>query len=535
MLRTLNTLLTIRISTIANLFIFYIQKLPLIRKFVTDNFYANLKIKRIFTVIALLLSILWGFVSRLLYIGLLIYLPVVTFGEMLSIEDQFQLFIHIFVLISFLVAAVSNAKILEPKREKYVAVKLMRLSPTRYMQASLSHRYILFALYLMPAMFFFGGKLGASPVQAVLITIVVTMWRVLSEYLHLKLFEKTGAILVKKIAAVWIVIGLGYAAAYLPLLLAMIPITGELLLSWPVLILITGLGIYATVRLATYSDYSTVVDAATKRDDPLLDINRMMIEAQKSSVASKDSDYSLERTGSNKFNSKEGYAYLNAIFFARHRSNIIEPVYKRIAIIGGVGAVGVAIMLIFDPYAAILRSNVGVIFPFLMLTMSFLSVGERICKAMFYNCDVSLLRYGFYRKAAFQHFLLRLIRITSLNLWIAAALGAALTIIIAASGGEVWSWEIIMLWIGILLISVLFSVHHLFVYYIFQPYSTERNIKDPLYFIVTMLVSFVCGVSIVVRIPIDIFTAIVSALTLIYLFIAIVVVRKNGSRTFRVK
>lgn len=535
MLRTLNTLLSIRISTIANLFIYYIQKLPLIRKLVSDHIYANLSLKRIITVIALLLSFLWGFVSRLAYIGLLIYLPVVALGKTLSIEDQLQLFIHLFFMLSFVVAAVSSASILEPKREKYVAVKLMRLSSTRYMQASLSYRYSMFLICLMPAMLIFGAKLGASTVQVVLLSLAVTMWRILCEYLHLKLFEKTGMVLVKQIAAVWTVIGLGYAAGYLPLFLHMKPITGVMLLSWPALFIIIGLGIFAIVRLTRYSDYRTVIDAATKRDDPLLDIGRMMNEAQKTSVASKDSDYSLERTSSDKFNSKAGYAYLNALFFARHRSNIIEPLYKRIAIIGAVGVVGVAIVLIFDQYAALLSSNVEAIFPFLMLTMSFLTVGERICKAMFYNCDVSLLRYGFYRKAAYEHFCIRLIRITSLNLLIAAALGAVLTIVIAASGGEVLIWDILMLWIGILLLSVLFSVHHLFMYYIFQPYSTELNIKNPLYFVVTMLVSFACGISIVVRIPIDIFSAFVFTLTLIYLFVALILVRKHGSRTFRVK
>lgn len=45
---------------------------------------------------------------------------------------------------------------------------------------------------------------------------------------------------------------------------------------------------------------------------------------------------------------------------------------------------------------------------------------------MFYNCDLSLLRYGFYRNAAYEHFRIRFGKVLGLNLSIAAALGVSL-------------------------------------------------------------------------------------------------------------
>ncbi|MGF7047747.1 hypothetical protein J2T13_002253 [Paenibacillus sp. DS2015] len=535
MLRTLNTLLAIRTSTTANLFIYYIQKLPVIGKHLTDSIYANVNLKKAISIIVFLISLLWGFVIRLAYVGLLIYLPVVGLGKELAVEDQLQLFLHIYFLLSFVVAGVSSATILEPKREKYVAVKLMRQSPTKYMKASLGYRYITFMVYLMPAMLIFTSLMGASIVEVILLLVSVTLWRILTEYLHLKLYDITGMVLIKNNVIVWSVIGLGYTAAYLPLLLDRVPVTSSILLSLPVcLVLVVG-GIFAAVRLSRYSNYRGAVDAATKRDDPLLDLGRMMSEAQKTSVKSKESDYALNEKHQENLGTKQGYSYLNILFFSRHRSLINNPVYKRMAITAALGAVGVAVVLILSQRDEFLGPDLGVVFPFLVFGMYFMSVGEKMCRAMFYNCDISLLRYSFYRTSAFEHFRIRLIKIMSLNLRIATILAAALTAITLAGSGEWLSKDIPMMWVCVLSLSVFFSIHHLFMYYIFQPYATELNIKNPLYYVINMLVSFASGICLIVRAPADIFTAIVVTLTLVYLLISLVLVRKYGSRTFRVK
>lgn len=535
MLRTLNTLLAIRTSIKANLLIYYIQKLPLIGKLIRNSYYANLDFKKAVSVIMLLLTQLWGVMLRFMYLGLLVYLPVVGFGEELPEADQLRQFIHIFTIISFVVAAVSSATVLEPKREKYVAVKLMRLSPTRYMLATLGYRYVTFLVYLLPAMLLFGTLLGASIIDAVLLTLLITLWRILMEYGHLKLFEKTGIVLIKQTALVWSVLTVGYAAAYLPLLLGKVLSTESFLLSLPVCIVITAGGLFAAIRLARYSGYRGVVDAASQRDDPLLDIGRMMTDAQKKSVKSKDSDYNVSLKQQDELKTKDGYAYLNVLFFLRHRSLISSPVNKRLAIIGAFGVVGVILMVLFRVQLQELKWSLKMIFPFLILIMYFMSIGENICKAMFYNCDLSLMRYSFYRSAAYKHYLIRLRKVVSLNLLIAAALGVSLTAITMVAGGDWLNRELLMLWICVISLAIFFTVHHLFMYYIFQPYSTELNMKNPLYFVVNMVVSSASGISIILRAPAVSFTIIVFASMLIYLVVALVLVQKYGPRTFRVK
>jgi hypothetical protein len=535
MLRMFSTLMAIRTSIAANLLIFYIQKLPVMGKLIKNTIYANLELKKIISVAALLLTWIGGFLLPFMYIGLLIYLPVVSIGEDLTKAEQLSQFIHIFTIISFVIAAVSSATILEPKREKYIAVKLMRLSPARYMKTTLAYRYTTFGIYLLPAMLLFAGLLGAAIVEAVMLTVLLALWRIVSEYLHLRLFERTGVVLIKQTAIVWSVILAGYAGAYAPLLLGAAPITDNVLLNLPLYIAIPLGGVFAAFQLARYTGYREAVDVATKRDDPLLNMGRMMADAQKKSVETKQSDYDTVLVGKGRLIKKEGHAYLNELFFMRHRSLIRGPINKRLVIIGAIGVVGVIFMLLFRGQLQEQQWNAGTIIPFLVLTMYFLSVGDSLCKAMFYNCDLSLMRYSFYRSSAYDHFRIRLGVMVKNNLLIAATLGLAITAVTAATGSEWLHLELLMVWACVISLAIFYSVHHLFMYYYLQPYSTELNVKNPLFFAVNLLVSFASGFSIIWRGPSSSFTIVIVGATLLYLIVALMLVRKHGARTFRVK
>lgn len=103
------------------------------------------------------------------------------------------------------------------------------------------------------------------------------------------------------------------------------------------------------------------------------------------------------------------------------------------------------------------------------------------------------------------------------------------------SGGDLLQWDTVLLWLSIIGLAVFFTNHHLFLYYIFQPYSTDLNVKNPLYFVVTMVVSGICGAAVFIPLPPVIFTSFVLVVTLAYLAVSAVSVRKYAHRTFRVK
>jgi len=535
MLKILSTLLAIRTSSAINLFFYYVQKLPLVGKMVKSSAYARTDLKRSIAVLVWVVLLLWSLVSKLLYLYLLVYLPVTASSEWHA-HEPLALFVHIFALISLPVAGVSSANVLEPKREKYVAVKLMRMSPEHYMHASLAYRYVVFLASYIPALLIFVLLLQGTVLQAVMLAVSVAAWRVLCEYFHLKLFDKTGVVLVKQVAVVWLVIIAGYIAAYLPLFLEKAPTIGSILLHGAATLVIAALGTWAAVQLARYRHYREAVDAATKRDDPYLNVSGMIADANKTSVAAKESDYAEETLRQDQYAGKEGYAYLNAIFFARHRSLVRRPVNKRLAIVAAVGIIGSIVLLVMGRVMADFPAlEMAMLFPILPIALSFLTVGETTCRAMFYHSDISLTRYSFYRSGAYEHFMIRLRKMVGQNLLIAAVIGGALTLLSFTAGMDLLQWDTALLWLSIIALAIFFTTHHLFLYYIFQPYSTDLNVKNPLYFVVSMVVSAACGFAVFFPVPPAIFTSIILAITLVYSVAAAVSVRKYAHKTFRVK
>lgn len=531
MLRTLNILFRVQTSSTVNVLVYYIRKLPLLSKLITTSVYGNHRLKRFIAIFARLIIILGRFLLSIAYVGLLLYVPVIIGGA--AEEQQLAQFIHLFVIISFIVASFSNAIILETKRSKYVAIKLLRMSPIRYTKTMLTYKYVMFFICLTTAMLLFGSLLGGSALQLLQLTLAATLWRVLCEYGHLQYFVKTERVLIKQNGIIWTVFFVGFAAAYAPIFLQQTPFTAAMVMHWAVLAIIVAAGLFATFALARYPDYRTIVNAATQKDDPLLNFSQLMVDANKASVASKDSDYAMERTPQHQFRSKQGYAYLNALFFARHRSLIRRPVNTRLQAIGIIGLLGAVLALTIEelaPYA----TDIGSIIALLPLAMFYISIGEKLCKAMFYHCDLSLLRYRFYRAAAPQHFRIRLFSIMGKNITIAIALCVALTVFYYAAGGTLWQ-EVLMLALSIIVLSLFFSMHHLLMYYVFQPYTTELNLRNPYFFFVTMIVSGACGAALFIRVPVPTFTVALLSITIIYYVVVWLLVHRFGERTFRIK
>lgn len=544
-MRTLNTVLAIQTATIINMLIFYLGKFPLIRRLNTKRLYAKSGFKKAMAIPIRIFIIIGGILLSLAYVGIVIYLPVVSLGQPLPQEDLLQQFYHMIFLLSFVVSGISSAIILTPKKSKYVAVKLMRMPPARFMHASFIYKYVTYFLYTLCAVWLFGRLLGGSVLEFVLLVLAATMWRVLFEYVHVKIFEKTNKVLVKENAVVWMVIVIGFAIAYAPLALGIAPFTGEVLLHLATVLVLTAAGVWAAWKLARYPDYRTVVDAATQRDDPLLDMGRMVTEANQSTVKVKDSDYSIadvrDLNDSKRLQSKKGYAYLNALFFNRHRSLVRRPVNIRLAVAAGIGILGLIVTQWFEPASMYVVEHFGTILSFSVLSMFYLTVGDNLCRAFFYHCDVKLLRYRFFREGSFGHFRIRLIHIVSRNLVIAATLGLVLAVVYWAAtwtayGVIDWlSLDLLMVWLGILSLAVFFSVYHLFMYYILQPYTTELNMKNPLFHVVNMIVSAICGFSLFIRVPAAGFALTILVVTLVFAVVALWMVHKYGSKTFRVK
>lgn len=536
MLQTARNISRIRSFSGFNWLMYYIKRIPLVGRLVKDSVYADAELKETLSILVTVLRLLKAFVTKFLYVGLMLYMPV-QLGDW-SQEEKLALFWHAFFVLSFLVVLFSSAKVMEPKRDKYICVKLMGILPRDYMRTTLLQNLVTLFVTFVPPVLLFSTLLGATAGQGLLFTFLLAAWRVAVEALNLLVFDRMGVILVKQNGVVWIAILAGYALAYGPLAAGWPLMWVEpVLLSVPAFTVTAVISANSALYLARYPHYRAAVMAVTKIDEPLLNVRKMMVDSQVADVKKFSKDFSSAELMPGKHDHKTGFHYLNAIFFERHRRLLSQPVKIRLLIIAGVFAAGLAAsQLAGDLLIRYMELLIGSL-PIFIFVMNTMSIGEKVCKAMYYNCDNSLLRYGFYRekRVLLQNFRVRLLRITGLNLIPAGALCAAVAILAAVSGVQWPLGDMLIYLLAVLGLAVFFSVHHLFMYYIFQPYTAERGMKSPAYFIINTFVLFLCVMALQIRQAPAGFTLVVLGAVAAYIALAVTLVYRLSPRTFRVK
>ncbi len=246
---------------------------------------------------------------------------------------------------------------------------------------------------------------------------------------------------------------------------------------------------------------------------------------------------SKEGLNTKKYDEKHGYEYLNSIFFLRFRRILIKPIKQRIVIIGVLFLIATYFVFFMPERRGDLVNAFKNSIPILVFIMYSLSTGERICKAMFYNCDLSLLRYAYYREGnvIISNFTLRLKMVIILNIIPALTLCIAIVCIILASGYSSYIVGMIPLFLSILCLACFFSIHHLFMYYVLQPYTAELTVKSPLFKIINMVMYLVSYMCLQVRTSSYYFTTWIIITTIVYMVIALILTYRVAPRTFKLK
>jgi hypothetical protein len=332
---------------------------------------------------------------------------------------------------------------------------------------------------------------------------------------------------------------LSLTAAYLPLTPLNIPLLGMMILDQVWLVILIGLsGLVAGYVLLKHTDFTAAVRAVTNHADPLLNAEIMIANLEQQMVQSKDKDYSkdsssnLHDRGQIAFEEK-GYKQIHNLLVARHDQLLRVPFRRRLLAIMIIG-------LLLSFLALIFRDNVSLsslerYTPILILAMLSLTIGREVCKGLFYHCDMHLMRYSFYRKHAKQHFRLRFRSLLLLNLKLGACLATVLSVsILVLSEGKDTS-TLLPIWLMTMALSVFFSVHHLLVYYVFQPYTIELETNNTLFTLVNSLISLGFVITMFLSPTLWGLVAVLTVLTVGYVLSAVPIVSKYAQYNFRVK
>ena len=525
-----------------NVLLYYVRKLPLVGEKIPYRLYGETDIKKAIGIIPVVFSVIGAFVGTFLYFLLMIKLPANWIQGFWQKEglfvDQKAVMVYLFLIFSFLPGSflVSNL-MTEGAKKDYVLLHVMRIPAVQYYRSKMVLKGVKDTIcFLVPLLWFGFGAESALFVVSLFFTRYIGHAGILQHYRHSekkgkKVFWKS---LGKTFLMFGIILALGYGvAAAAPRLFLDRYVMAEVV----VFLSLALVGMFCFPKVWNYGGYTIFAKKMVSRKD-FLEQDDAVKEARAADVQIQDKDISKEELRSRKYEEKEGYDYLNAIFFERHKRIVSRAVKSRIIIILAVGLIGaVALLFVGEQMKQKTFEAMTQMMPVMVFVMYLESTGGRICKAMFFNCDISLLKYGYYREAdaILKNFKIRLRKLLMLDA-VPAAIICGMILLWTLLCGEILAvWKAIPLMAGSLLLSAFFCLFHLFMYYITQPYTEEKTVKSPIFSVVNALVYFGCYLCLQIQTGSWLFTLGVLAVTIIFIPLSYFCVFRFAPKTFKIR
>lgn len=524
-----------------NVLLYYVRKLPFVGEKIPYRLYGETDIKKAIGAIPVVFSVIGAFVGTFLYFLLMIKLPanwIQGFWEKEGIfVDQKAVMVYLFLIFSFLPGSFLVSNLTEGAKKDYVLLHVMRIPAVQYYRSKMVLKGVKDTIcFLVPLLWFGFGAESALFVVSLFFTRYIGHARILQHYRHSekkgkKVFWKS---LGKTFLMFGIILALGYGvAAAVPRLFFDRYVMAEVV----VFLSFTLVGMFCFSKVWKYGGYTIFAKKMVSLKD-FLEQDDAVKEARAADVQIQDKDISKEELRSRKYEEKEGYDYLNAIFFERHKRIVSRAVKSRIIIILAVGLIGaVALLFVGEQMKQKTFEAMTQMMPVMVFVMYLESTGGRICKAMFFNCDISLLKYGYYREAdaILKNFKIRLRKLLMLDA-VPAAIICGMILLWTLLCGEILSvWKVIPLMAGSLLLSAFFCLFHLFMYYITQPYTEEKTVKSPIFSVVNALVYFGCYLCLQIQTGSWLFTLGVLAVTIIFIPLSYFCVFRFAPKTFKIR
>lgn len=524
-----------------NVLLYYVRKLPFVGEKIPYRLYGETDIKKAIGAIPVVFSVIGAFVGTFLYFLLMIKLPanwIQGFWEKEGIfVDQKAVMVYLFLIFSFLPGSFLVSNLTEGAKKDYVLLHVMRIPAVQYYRSKMVLKGVKDTIcFLVPLLWFGFGAESALFVVSLFFTRYIGHAGILQHYRHSekkgkKVFWKS---LGKTFLMFGIILALGYGvAAAVPMLFFDRYVMAEVV----VFLSFTLVGMFCFSKVWKYGGYTIFAKKMVSLKD-FLEQDDAVKEARAADVQIQDKDISKEELCSRKYEEKEGYDYLNAIFFERHKRIVSRAVKSRIIIILAVGLIGaVALLFVGEQMKQKTFEAMTQMMPVMVFVMYLESTGGRICKAMFFNCDISLLKYGYYREAdaILKNFKIRLRKLLMLDA-VPAAIICGMILLWTLLCGEILAvWKVIPLMAGSLLLSAFFCLFHLFMYYITQPYTEEKTVKSPIFSVVNALVYFGCYLCLQIQTGSWLFTLGVLAVTIIFIPLSYFCVFRFAPKTFRIR
>ena len=522
MLKTLKISFSLKNTYRVNGILYSLKQIPLIKRILPATLYRVRGLK----IFANVLSLLWEIIS--VFLGKFLYFITMVVGFRLLYETvpADQVYLHILLFLT-IIGAWMNTNIFNPTKDKYYAMILMRMDARKYTLVNYIYAILKVIVGFLPFSLWFGLDKGIPLWLCLLIPFSVAGVKMAVAAFELWDYKKRGLVYNenKLRKHLWILVGLLLAAAYgLPAAGIVVPgiVSAVLIVAF---IPAGAVGLWEILHFSGYREINKQLLAQLTNQ---MDTIAQASQRQSQKMISTDTSITSKR---------KGFEYLNELFIKRHRK-ILWSSTKKITSICLFILLGVLLAFYLVPEMKEKTNELLMVFlPYFAFIMYAINRGTGFTRALFMNCDHSLLTYSFYKKPdmVLKLFRIRLREIMKINLPPALVIGAGLGVLLYASGGTDNPLNYVVLFVSILCMSMFFSVHYLTVYYLLQPYSVDAQVKSGTYQLVMSVTYFVCFYLMRVRMPTLVFGVMCIAFCVLYFIAACILIYRFAPKTFRLR
>ena len=522
MYKTLRLSFSLKNTYRVNSILFAVKQIPLIKKILPDALYGVRGLKIFANIISAIWEVIAVFLGKFLYFITMVW----GIGILYKNVPADQIFLHILLMLT-VIGAYMNTSMFNPTRDKYYAMIQLRMNAREYTLVNYGYMILKVIVGFLPFAIIFGMQREVPVWFCILIPLSVAGIKLAVAAYSLWDYEKSGNVYnenkIKK--HLWIFAAVLLALAYaLPAAGAALPSAT----SMAVLLLFIPAGIISVRKIVSFRYYREV------NQQLLAQVVNQMDAVKQAARTVSEKSISTDSTITSK---RDGFEYLNDLFIKRHRK-ILWKSTLRIAEICLVLSCAAVIALTMVPEAKKdINELIMTWLPYFTFIMYAINRGTGFTKALFMNCDHSLLTYSFYKQPGciLKLFRIRLREIMKINALPAVVIGAGLCAILYVSGGTENLLNYVVLFVSILCMSLFFSIHYLTIYYLLQPYNAGTEMKSGMYQVILSVTYLVCFFLMQVRMPILVFGIACIAFCVVYSIAACVLVYRFAPKTFRLR
>ena len=528
----------IRSAIAGNQLIYWLTRIKLLNQVFTDRLYAAQEGKLVLSILVTLYRGVRALLGKAIYLAIIWLVPLALSDMEVFSKEAFSTSVWIFFWLSFVAGTMMQPISVQPSQLKYTCVRQMGMDAAEYQKSEILTSHLSAFAGFTPFLLLWAGLTGAGVFQGLLLSLALAGVRMVAEWFHLALYAKFHRVPSAKAIYILALVVACLAAAFVPMSFGAVPDLAQYLLYPATVTLLVAVGCLCAQVIARYPHhYELILDTCQAEKISGEAAKKKASSVQFEQVKLKDSDLDTK----DDFSRLHGWKYLQAIFFRRHRRMLLRPMYIVMALVAGVTEVG-CVTLLWIGRDEEVREVFGLVTQSLPLCVFLIylmdnTVGERICKAMFYNCDLALLRYGWYRErdAILKNFFLRWRMLCGVNLLLSGAVCAMFVLLTLVAGGRPPVGEFILFLLALLSLGVFFATHSLAMYYLFQPYTSELDTKNPMFKLLNFLMYVVCYAALQVKSTPTWFALLVFVVTAVYSVVMLGLVLRRAPKTFRVK